>query len=74
MEWEEQIGGGLAQGKSPSDFDAKSLAEGTMVETEHTDDFFVAVEIAMDHLEEDPNYYAKLATIENPKLKARLLR
>jgi hypothetical protein len=37
---------------------------GMKVETEHTDDLTVAKKIAMDHLNEDPNYYTKLAKME----------
>lgn len=38
---------------------------GIKVELEHTDDVFTALEIAMDHLTEDPKYYEKLKTIES---------
>lgn len=38
---------------------------GIDVEKEHTDDLKKAMEIAMDHLTEDPNYYTKLSEIEN---------
>jgi len=60
----EQIPGGLASGKSPSDFDPKALAQGIKVEMEHTKSKKVAQEIAMDHLTEDGHYYAKLAKME----------
>ena len=60
----EKIPGGLAEGKSPKDFDAKALAQGVKVEMEHTTDPKIAQEIAMDHLAEDLKYYIKLATIE----------
>ena len=61
---EDKIPGGLADKKSPKDFDAKKLAEGVKAEMEHTSDPKIAEEIAMDHLMEDPNYYEKLKTIE----------
>lgn len=61
---EDIIPGGLADKKSPSDFDKDSLEEGVKVELEHTSDRNIAVEIAMDHLTEDPDYYKKLKTIE----------
>lgn len=38
--------------------------QGVMIEKEHTNDKKMAVEIAMDHLAEDPNYYKKLKKIE----------
>jgi hypothetical protein len=62
--WEEQIPGGLAAGKEPGDFSAERLAQGVEVELEHTDDMHIAIEIAMDHLEEDPDYYDKLRDVE----------
>lgn len=58
------ISGGLADNKKPSQFDPKKLAEGARVEMEHTDDLSIAREIAMDHLTEDPDYYAKLRKVE----------
>jgi hypothetical protein len=40
------------------------LAQGIEAEYEHTSDFDVAKEIALDHLSEDPYYYDKLKFIE----------
>jgi len=60
----DKIPGGLADNKRPSDFDPEQLAAGIKVELEHTSDPKIALEIAMDHLTEDPNYYIKLKTIE----------
>lgn len=62
----DQIPGGLASGKKPSDFDPRALAAGTKVEMEHVNAEHrgIAREIAMDHLTEDRRYYEKLATIE----------
>jgi hypothetical protein len=60
----EQIPGGAAAGHTPLDFDPVQLHQGVEVEMEHTDDWRVAQEIAMDHLTEDPDYYAKLAQID----------
>lgn len=40
------------------------FAKGVDVEKEHTNDLKTAMEIAMDHLSEDPNYYMKLKKIE----------
>lgn len=42
----------------------KQLIMGKKVESEHTSNEKVAMKIAMDHLEEDPNYYTKLKKIE----------
>jgi len=76
--WEgDAISGGLSQGMELSDIakrhnvslkDIESeLKNGIEVEKEHTTDENIAKEIAMDHLFEDPKYYTKLASIENPK-------
>lgn len=65
--WKDKLKGGKADKKKPSDFDKKALAQGVKVELEHTDDKKVAMEIAMDHLTEDPNYYDKLKQVEKVK-------
>lgn len=44
------------------------LTQGIEVEYEHTSDFEVAKQIAMDHLGEDPYYYDKLKFIENVEI------
>jgi hypothetical protein len=59
----DRLPGGKADRLFPSNFDPWELREGTRVEFEHTNDPFVAREIAMDHLQEDPLYYRKLKTI-----------
>jgi len=66
----ELIPGGLAEGKSPLEFDSEQLAAGMLVELEHTDNIFMAREIAMDHLMEDKNYYIKLRKMENEEPRA----
>lgn len=60
----EKVKGGLADHQDPSKFDQHQLVKGMNVEFEHTSDVKTAMEIAMDHLIEDPDYYKKLATIE----------
>lgn len=62
--WEDSIDGGLAAGRVPAEFNVERLYQGTLVELEHTFDPYLAIEIAMDHLTEDSNYYTKLKTIE----------
>ena len=69
-----KIPGGLADGMTLEDLAKKhkvnvdhlkeQLAKGVKVELEHTSDKKLAEEIAMDHLTEDPDYYDKLAGIE----------
>ena len=71
--------GGLASGKSLEDIAShhdvplvdlrKQLAKGVEVEGEHTSDEAVAREIATDHLWEDPEYYDKLAKIEERTMR-----
>lgn len=58
------IPGGLAAHRKPWNFDQRALAKGIKVEMEHTTDAKIALEIAMDHLVEDPSYYDKLEKIE----------
>ncbi len=68
-EWGDQLAGGKADGKAPSDFDEKELQKGQKVELEHTDDYDTALEIAMDHITElGDEYYPELDKMEK-KLK-----
>lgn len=46
-------------------FDPNALAAGIAVELEHTDSQEKAESIAKDHLSEDPDYYVKLAKMED---------
>ena len=74
--WQDEIQGGLADDKTPQDFDPQSLIKGLVVELEHVnteahellkqdpESVHKAMEIAMDHLTEDPEYYEKLAKME----------
>jgi len=47
----------------------KQLNKGIKVEMEHTNNREKAMEIAMDHLYEDPNYYTKLDKVEKGEFK-----
>lgn len=67
-DWKDQISGGRADLETPVEFDPKQLAIGLRHEMEHTDDPKLAMEIAMDHLEEDPLYYQKLKSVEERKM------
>lgn len=62
--WYNPIKGGLADEKSPIDFDKEQLIKGIKVEFEHVSDIFKAAKIVMDHLTEMNKYYDKLETIE----------
>ena len=43
------------------------LANGVKIEKEHSSDEKIAREIALDHLNERPDYYEKLKKVENDK-------
>jgi hypothetical protein len=57
--WEDKLKGGLADQKTPNDYNQRQLRKGIEVELEHTDDPDIATEIAMDHLEESKDYRRK---------------
>jgi len=61
---EDKIPGGKGDKAKPEDFDPEQVAMGIKVEMEHTNDPKIALEIAMDHLTEDPHYYTKLKKVE----------
>lgn len=60
----EYIEGGEADNEPVDAYDPDQILKGIEVEMEHTDDPRVALEIAMDHLEELPDYYTRLDTME----------
>ena len=62
--WVNPMSGGLADNRTPDEFDPEQLAMGIEVEMEHTGDKTLATKIAMDHLVEFPNYYTALAKME----------
>lgn len=69
---------GLAKGKTLEDLAKKhnvsidtlsnQLKRGIKVEHEHTGDAETAKKIAMDHIFEDPEYYTKLAKVEEKSI------
>lgn len=69
-----KIPGGLAQHATIGDLAVmhkisvseiiKQLMKGVKTESEHTTDLDIAMEIAFDHVYEDPKYYDKLSSIE----------
>lgn len=65
--------GGIAEKKGFTilDADPVELTVGTEIEMEHTDDKRLAVQIALDHLAEFPNYYRHLVEMEE-RLKKKL--
>ena len=59
-QWRDLIPGGLADNKTPADFDKEQLKAGMKVELEHTSNARLALEIAMDHISERSDYYTIL--------------
>lgn len=59
FEDDEALEGGLGDGAEPMEFPPQEILKGMEVEMEHTDDPKIALEITMDHLTEDPQYYSK---------------
>lgn len=59
------------KGVTEKDVDAKQLAAGVKVEREHTDNDDMARRIALDHLAEIPDYYTRLARMEDEAKTAR---
>jgi hypothetical protein len=53
----DNIPGGEARGRSPSEFDSRMLRKAIDVEKEHTPVIKKRVEIGMDHETEFPGYY-----------------
>jgi hypothetical protein len=60
---EDVLPGGEGDSLSVHDVDDAQLGKGIKVEMEHTDDLGKAVEIALDHLAEDPEYYSRLELV-----------
>lgn len=61
--------GGKGDDIDPSDVDPEQLALGVRHEMEHTEEPLEALDIALDHLAEDPRYYDHLRAIEEPTLE-----
>ena len=67
---DDKLEGGLADEETDlGEYDIEQLLKGLKVEFEHTDDPMIALEIAMDHLQEDPEYYGE--DDEDPEEKAK---
>jgi len=56
----DKLPGGKGDLKYKSNFDPEEIKMGIETEMEHTKDQDLAMEIAFDHLAEDPKYYSKL--------------
>lgn len=63
------LSGGLGDHITPYDVDPVELALGSTVEMEHTNNPWIAIEIALDHLAEFPNYYTAILLPAEKKAK-----
>jgi hypothetical protein len=61
----EMLQGGKGDGKSPLEFDPDQVLKGMEVEIEHSDNPMISLEIVLDHLTEDPEYYTVKDTPED---------
>lgn len=58
---EDNLPGGKGDKIDPKSIDKEELKKGIKHEKEHTSDVKIAMEIALDHLTEDPKYYTNLS-------------
>lgn len=73
MAAQDKMSGGLGDTASTQDFSDEQIAKGLQVEREHTNNPDVALEIVIDHLTENPEYYTWLEEMENEmKTSARI--
>ena len=63
-EYSDQVPGGKGDKARPPDFPLDQVRKGVEVELEHTDDPYMALEIALDHLTEFEDYYSGLDEME----------
>jgi hypothetical protein len=70
--FKDTLTGGVADGKTVMQYNLEELLTGIKFELEHTSDRFIALEIAMDHLERMPDYYSRLRRLEREFMSDRL--
>lgn len=73
-DFKDSLKGGIADGKAVTAYDLEELLTGMKFEMEHTSDRFVALELAMDHLERIPDYYTRLRRLEREFVSDWLLQ
>lgn len=71
-DFRDSLKGGVADGKPVTQYDLKELLTGIKYEMQHTNDKFIALEIAADHLERIPDYYSRLRKLEAEAMSDRL--
>ena len=69
--FKDSLKGGLADGRAITNYDLKQLLTGIKIEREHTSNKFIALEIAMDHLERTPDFFSRLARMEREAMSAK---
>ena len=72
-DFKDSLKGGYADGKPITDYDLAQLLEGIKWERQHTNDSFIALELAMDHLERIPDYYDHLTRMERQYESEKLM-
>lgn len=73
-DFKDSLKGGMADGKAVTAYDLEELLTGMKFEMEHTSDRFIALELAMDHLERIPDYYTRLRRLEREFVSDWLLQ
>lgn len=63
--------GGMADGRAVTDYDLEQLLKGIKIEREHTGNKFIALDIAMDHLERTADFFSRLARMEREAMSAQ---
>ncbi|HEU4344016.1 MAG TPA: DUF5661 family protein [Candidatus Binatia bacterium] len=72
-DFKDKLSGGMADQKPITAYDLGELLTGIKIEREHADDNFIALEIAMDHLERIPDYYSRLSRMDRQYLSDKFL-
>ena len=69
----DSLPGGVADGKPITAYELEELLMGIKFEREHSSNSFIALEIAMDHLERVPDYYSRLGSLEKEAMSHKFL-
>ena len=69
-DWVNPLPGGKADDKAPNEFNNDDLMFGKNIQAQHTNRANIATKIAMDHLDEHPEYYNKEEGL--PEMQQRL--
>ena len=71
--FKDSLPGGVADGKPITAYALEELLVGIKFEREHSSNSFIALEIAMDHLERVPDYYSRLHRLETEAMSHKFL-